>query len=79
MLGGKLGHSVSPRSEPRHELVQNVQAVQAVQSLSLVLPRDAGEETGGGLIDLNYLNESNSANIALLAAIGEAYSSDAIS
>jgi hypothetical protein len=76
MLGGKLGHSVSPRSEPRHELVQNVQAV---QSLSLVLPRDAGEETGGGLIDLNYLNESNSANIALLTAIGEAYSSDAIS
>jgi hypothetical protein len=40
--------------------VQDVQAVQAVQSPFLVLPRVAGEETGEGLNDLNYLNGSNS-------------------
>jgi hypothetical protein len=40
--------------------VQNVQAVQNVQSPSLVLPRDAGEETGGGWNDWNYLNGWNS-------------------
>jgi hypothetical protein len=39
------------------ELVQNVQAV---QSPSLVLARVAGEETGEGWNDLNYLNEWNS-------------------
>jgi hypothetical protein len=43
--------------------VQNVQVVQplrSVQSPSLVLPRVAGEETGGGWNDLNYLNGWNS-------------------
>jgi hypothetical protein len=41
------------------DCVQKVQAVQAVQCPSLVLPRVAGEETGGGWNDLNYLNEWN--------------------
>jgi hypothetical protein len=30
-------------------LVQKVQAVQAVQTPSLILPHDVGEERGGGL------------------------------
>jgi hypothetical protein len=34
--------------------VQIVQAVQKVQAPSLVLPRNAGEETGGGLNDLKF-------------------------
>src|SRR5919109_4106809 len=44
-----------PRSKPCDERVQNVQAVQAVQSPSLVLPRVAGEETGEGLERLKRL------------------------
>jgi hypothetical protein len=39
--------------------VPNVQAVQSVQALTSVLPRDAGEDAGGGLNDLNFLNELN--------------------
>jgi hypothetical protein len=37
--------------------VQDVQTVQDVPSPSLVLPRDAGEETVGGLNDLNARRE----------------------
>ena len=36
-----------------------VQVVQAVQTSSLILPRDAGEETGGDLNHLNFLNDWN--------------------
>jgi hypothetical protein len=51
--------------KPRHSLnrtvslhwVQNVLAVQAPTSF---LPRDAGEDTGEGWNDLNYLNGWNS-------------------
>ena len=46
----------------RHAFVQNVQAVQplcSVQSPTSFLPRDAGEDEGGGLIDLNGLNGLN--------------------
>ena len=42
--------------------VQNVQAVQplrSVQTLTSFLPRVAGEDEGGGLIDLNVLNGHN--------------------
>jgi hypothetical protein len=42
--------------------VQNVQAVQplrSVQTPASILPRDAGEDEGGGLIDLNGLNVLN--------------------
>ena len=45
-----------------HALVQNVQAVQplrSVQSPTSFLPRVAGEDEGGGLIDLNGLNVLN--------------------
>jgi heptosyltransferase-2 len=45
--------------KPQANWVQNVQAVQAVQSLSLVLPGDAGEETGGGWNDWNFWNVWN--------------------
>jgi hypothetical protein len=41
------------------ERVQSVQAVQGVQPLSLVLPRVAGEETGGGWNDWNFWNDWN--------------------
>jgi hypothetical protein len=37
----------------------SVQDVQVVQALTSVLPRDAGEDEGGGLNDLNFLNELN--------------------
>jgi hypothetical protein len=57
---GKLAHSCKPTSKPSVNCVQNVQAVQAVQSPFLVLPRVAGEETGEGWNDLNYLNGWNS-------------------
>jgi hypothetical protein len=36
--------------------VQNVQKVQSVQTPSFLLPRDAGEDTGGGFNGLNILN-----------------------
>ena len=39
--------------------VQDVQTAQDVPSPSLVLPGDAGEETGGGLNDLNDWNDLN--------------------
>jgi hypothetical protein len=39
--------------------VPMVPIVQAVQSPSFFLPRDAGEETDGGLNDLNFLNDLN--------------------
>ena len=43
------------------EKVQNVQAVLVVQTVShaSILPYDVGEETGGGLIELNFLNGLN--------------------
>jgi len=50
------------RQQPKPELVQTVQAVQAVQSPSLILPRDAGEETGEGLNDWNVWNDWNDWN-----------------
>ena len=39
--------------------VQTVQPLRSVQTLSCILPRDAGEERGGGLNDLNDLNDLN--------------------
>jgi hypothetical protein len=45
--------------------VQDVQAVQplrSVQTPSCILPRDAGEERGGGLNDLNDLNDWNASD-----------------
>ena len=39
--------------------VQDVQAVQSDQTPSSILPRDAGEETGGGWNDLNGWNGWN--------------------
>jgi hypothetical protein len=46
-------------------MVQNVQAlrlVQNVQTPSFILPRDAGEETGGGLNGAKRLNDWNGWN-----------------
>jgi len=43
-------------------MAQNVQLVQplrSVQSPTSFLPRDVGEDEGGGLIDLNCLNDLN--------------------
>jgi len=46
----------------RHAFVQTVQAVQplrSVESPTSFLPRDAGEDEGGGLSVLNGLNDLN--------------------
>ena len=40
-------------------MVHNVQDVQAAATPSFILPRDAGEERGGGLSVLNGWNELN--------------------
>src|SRR5262245_45430930 len=40
-------------------MVHNVQDVQAAATPSFILPRDAGEERGGGLNVLNCLNDLN--------------------
>jgi hypothetical protein len=40
-------------------MVQAVQKVPVVQTLSLTFPRDAGEERGGDLNSLNVLNDLN--------------------
>jgi hypothetical protein len=40
-------------------VVQDVQTVQNAQTPSFILPGDAGEERGGGLNDLNVLNDLN--------------------
>ena len=40
-------------------LVRNVQRIQYVQAPTSVLPRDAGEDAGGGWNDWNSLNEWN--------------------
>jgi hypothetical protein len=39
--------------------VQTVQPLRSVQAPTSFLPRDAGEDEGGGLNDLNDLNRSN--------------------
>jgi maleate cis-trans isomerase len=41
----------------RYAPVQHVPLVQAVQALTSFLPRDAGEDKGGGLNELDFLNE----------------------
>jgi len=43
-------------------LVQTVQVVQAVQTPSFILPRDAGEERGGGLNGAKRLNRAKRLN-----------------
>ena len=45
--------------ETTSALVQNVQVVQGVPAPISVLPRNAGEDEGGGLNDWNFLNEWN--------------------
>ncbi len=58
---------------------QNVQAAQIVQAPTLrqaqgrlsVLPRDAGEDKGGGLNDWNFLNELNACRGADHGSSGE--------
>jgi hypothetical protein len=44
-------------------MVQNVQDVQAAAAPSFILPRDAGEERGGGLNDLNGWNDLNNERV----------------
>jgi hypothetical protein len=54
--------NVVPPGDQIIPTVQNVQAVQplrSVQSPTSFLPRVAGEDEGGGLIDLNGLNDLN--------------------
>ena len=44
-------------------MVQEVQTVQTVEALAFILPRDAGEKTGGGLNGAQRLNVSNELNV----------------
>ena len=45
------------------QIVQNVQPLRSVQSPTSFLPRVAGEDEGGGLIDLNASNVLNDLNL----------------
>src|SRR4029434_5390055 len=63
-------NSFSIRSSLQVQKVQVVQPLRGacpersrrVQSPTSVLPRDAGQDVGGGLIGLNFLNDLNHSN-----------------